>query len=376
MKKLIILFLLMVGILAIVVHSAIYIVDDQWIIQEDADQTNFTGESDNSIAYNHSAFTDGNYDTYALVNGTYYMNYSKKVDDYSSLSKWQVKYNSSGGISDTVNHSIPSDCWSQDSTKVILKVNTTFNSTSTTNAHYCYSGTWDRRGAIQDNSAVYEESMWWYVNGRTYDISYSLVSPTGTTDADYYPSSSTAINFSLNINDTNANTNHSTFNCSLYTRVNNNSADYTLNISDMVIVNNTQFNGTTGNFNDRDRIWWKWSCGDNHSRIIFNTSVRIIDIDLVYYTMSLGANKVINLSFDSGEIVTKGGVTAANLTLIDGVISSPLMNLSSSGVLTVGSGYGTGTSTGITQQLNTSGCNVTVTGGIITGKTGAGCAVS
>ena len=135
MKKLIILSLLLVFILAIAVHSAIYIVDDQWIIQEDADQTNFTGESDNSIAYNHSAFTDGNYDTYALVNGTYYMNYSKKVDDYSSLSKWQVKYNSSGGISDTVNHSIPSDCWSQDSTKVILKVNTT----NVSNAHYCFS---------------------------------------------------------------------------------------------------------------------------------------------------------------------------------------------------------------------------------------------
>ncbi len=314
MKKLISLSLLVVFILAIAVQSTIYIVDDQWIIQEYADETNFTNNTitgySNPSFHSWKNFTDGDYSTYALVNGTFYMNYSKRVDDYSSLSLWQVKYNASGGSDDTVNHSLSSDCWDQDSTKVILKVNTT----NVSNAHYCYSGTWDIFVGIQTEQAVYEESMWWYTKGRTYNISYSLVTPTGTTDSDYYPSDLATINFTLHINDTNADMNHSTYNCSLYTRMNN-TASYTVNMSGIVITNNTNHNGTTVTFNDGDRAWWHWGCEDNYSRAIFNTSSRIIDIDLVYYTLSLGATKTINLSLDIGEIVIKGGITVANITL-------------------------------------------------------------
>ena len=339
MKKLIIISLLLVFILAIAVHSAIYIISDSQLIQENADQTrNDTIGTNGSSPHNDSAFTDGDYDTYALSNGTFYMNYTKTAD-YSSLSLWQVKYNSSGGA-DTTNYSLSSDCWDQDSTKVILKV----NATGTSNAQYCYSGTWDLLVSIKNQQALYEESMWWYVIGRNYSISHNLVKP-----AAYVTFDNALVNFSLNINDTNADINHSTFNASLYTRMNDTAA-YTLNVSGIVITNNTAHNGTTVNFADGDRVWWKWVVEDNYSRTIFNTSVRVFDVDLVYYTLSLGANKVINLSLDSGEIVTKGGLTAAN--------------------------YTAGSSAGLTIQLNLTGCNVTLTGGLFTAYTGANCDVS
>lgn len=304
MKKSIFLSMLLIIILAAIVYSGSgsYTTTEIWVYQEDADQTNFTGSSDNTGLYNHSAFTDGDWDTYALVNGTFYRNYTKKTD-YTYLSLWQNKYNVSRGEIN-VNHSIPSACWDYNESKIILKVNTTNES----NARYCNDGSWELIGSIKDRQAVYEEAMNFRTVGRTYTISYNTDKP-----AEYVTFDNSAVNFSIYINDSLADANHTTFNVSIYIRLNN-TAGYTANVSDLVIVNGSFVNATI-NFNDGDRVWWYWSAEDNYSRNIFNTSVRIFDVDLVYYKLSLGANKVINFSTDTGEMVIKGGLAADNITV-------------------------------------------------------------
>ena len=88
---------------------------------------------------------------------------------------------------------------------------------------------------------------------------------------------------------------------------------------------------------------------DNQSRYIENTSRRIVDILPDLEIMSVGdATHPINFTLNTGDITTRGIITAANIISLGG----------------------------ITQQLNMSGCNVTVVGGLITGQTGSGCAVS
>ena len=410
MKKLKLILSLLITIFIATLVQADYkirITSDIFEIQEDASEThNDTLGTDSTSLYNDTAFTDGDYNTYALANGTFYMNYTKLVD-VTSLSLWQVKYNSSGGP-DTVNHSIPSDCWGWNEIKITLKVNVSENSTggvSPGNAHYCYSGTWDRIGEIQAGKAIYEEAIWWYVNGRTYNISYNTDKP-----AAYATLTKAAVNFSIYINDTLADENHTTYNASLYTRMNN-TAPYTLNVSGIVVINGS-FNNATITFSDGDRVWWYWNLTDNHSRVIESTDVRVFDIDVAYNILSIGANQVINLSTDSGEIVTMGGLTAANLTLIGSMTSVGNSNIT--GNLTIGdrlifrlggvidniisgwvrvtgnvnvtghlevagnitaSNYTAGSSAGLSLILNATdggvnACAITVTGGLITGYSG------
>ena len=43
--------------------------------------------------------------------------------------------------------------------------------------------------------------------------------------------------------------------------------------------------------------------------MVDQTPTRIIDIDADYYTLSLGANSVINFSFATGDITTSGDIT-------------------------------------------------------------------
>ncbi len=396
-KPISILLMLLITILMAVLAHASYkseITTAVRLFQENADETNFTGKY--ITAHPFANFTDGDLTTYASTNGTFLMNYTKRAD-YTISSLWQMKYNTSTGVR-TSNHSIPSACWNYYSNKIELKVNTS----STSNARYCYSGSWTIIGAIETKQAIYEEAMHWNVGGVTYNLSYYLEQP-----AEYVTFDKTTINFSIYINDTAIDENHTTFNVSIYTRMNNTAA-YTINVSDLVLTNGSFINATI-NFNDGDRVWWYWNIEDNYSRTIANTSVRIFDVDLVYYTFSLGVGKYINFSLDSGEILTAGGITAANITLTDGRITSNLMNLSSAGELAVaggitganltlrdgsitstpmnltsagelvvaggitGANYTAGTSTGFSGQLNitnTTECNITVTGGIITAYAG------
>lgn len=78
------------------------------------------------------------------------------------------------------------------------------------------------------------------------------------------------------------------------------------------------------------------------------TSANVINIDPDMYKLNIGGSDKINITLDTGNLATAGTVTSA--------------------------GYLTGANTGGTYQLNATGCNLTVSGGIITGY--AGCAVS
>ena len=311
MKKKSILLLLLVFILvAIIVYSRLDTTTDVYRYQEDADFTNFSG-GHNTSYHSFGNFTDGDYSTYALVNGTFYMNYTKKPDYKETSTFWQVKHNTSSGPI-TINYSIPAPCWNYNQTKLILKVNAT-NATSPSNDRYCYSGTWTRIGSLHSAAALYEESMWWDIKGRTYNISFG-----GLTPAAYVTFDQATVNFTLWINDSLADENHTTFNCSIHTRQNR-TANYKVNITSMTVTNGSYTNASVS-FNDGDRIWWYWSCEDNFTRVIRNSSVRIFDVDLIYYKLSLGTSQVINFSLDSGRIETAGGVIAKNMTITNALV--------------------------------------------------------
>lgn len=92
------------------------------------------------------------------------------------------------------------------------------------------------------------------------------------------------------------------FNCSVFWRTNR-TGSYLNETPAQNMTNNTAANITVS-FNDGDRVWWKTSCynrTDGANEV--NSTVRIFDIDVNYYTLSLGVNKLINFTLDTGASV-------------------------------------------------------------------------
>ena len=104
----------------------------------------------------------------------------------------------------------------------------------------------------------------------------------------------------------------------------NNTADYTVNATG-IIINNGSYANTTITFSDGDRVWWYVGCTDNYTRtVVSSTPIRIIDVDEVYYILSLGANRVINFSLTTGDITSIGDIIATSLTVTENLtLSSP-----------------------------------------------------
>jgi len=201
---------------------------------------------------------------------------------------------------------------SNEHNSTIFGVNYTYLTDETQSiSRHCGNGTdWWSIAATTTTSEIYDVRMFWYTAASTWDLDF-WVDP-----ADYTTSTSTDVLHNLSVNLSRAEANYTTVNCSLHTRANNNSAPYAenANATDMVVVNNTYPNATV-TYLDGDRIWWYWACEDNQSRNIENSTVRILDIDVDYQVLSVGANQMINFTLNTGNAVTYGTMTAANFTM-------------------------------------------------------------
>lgn len=107
--------------------------------QEDADETNCTGN-----------ICDGDWDTFMTNTVEYSINYTKRASSIGAI--WRIKQGPD------LNHTIPSDCWSYDNNKLILRIYGYGGSLYTS---YCYNGTW--KIIFSAESSYYEEAVWWNV---------------------------------------------------------------------------------------------------------------------------------------------------------------------------------------------------------------------
>ncbi len=288
---------------------------------------------------NFSAFTDGNIfmsSTSTFSNGTGFgVNYTFHTEGFGNIinsSNYTVNY-LNGSITLTSNlHN-----------NTLMGVNYSVLTDSTPkNKRECNNGSdWILLDSESDEDEIFDIRMFWSIPGSNWTLTIHRIEPD-----QYTTYTSLAVPFNVTLNITNSPNNQTTVNVSLWTRINNASGLFTLNSSREVLNNNTVFNKTL-TFTDGDRVWWYFSFEDNQSRIIENTSIRLLDIDTVYSQMAVGTG--INFTMfgpNAGNANFQGTITAANL---------------------ISNG-------GITSQLNASPqCNITVTSGIITGF--AGCNV-
>lgn len=307
--KIIALLTLLIFILTIIaVQSTEYSLSGLWEEQNTYDEL-----GNGSIAGydgNTSKFTDGFYNTGDYLNGTMYVNYTMKLDSDSD-SLWQVKSVNNGG-NVTENLSLTS-CWNSSLNKLVLKFAGTRADTIENNSKYCwYDNTWTRLGEVYDNATFYEEGIFWNVIASTIDFAHTLVSPSA-----YSTSTSTSVVFNISANWSGVG--YPSVNCSLYSRTSS-SASPVENVSDMILLNGSYLNVSV-DYIEGNRVWWFWSCEDNFSRHIINTSERILDVDEDYYTLSLGANKYINFTLDTGDIKilndfeAGGDITTTSITI-------------------------------------------------------------
>lgn len=128
-------------------------------------------------------------------------------------------------------------------------------------------------------------------------IGHQLISPNR-----YFTSSSTTINFSLNLNQTNNDATH--FNITIYRKINNSGNNYSILFSR--VINNGSFFQQTFALEDKTRYWWF----ANFTNLTGNISeVRLFDINTEIYKLTLGLTPVINFTLDSGNIYAAGNFT-------------------------------------------------------------------
>ena len=119
------------------------------------------------------------------------------------------------------------------------------------------------------------------------------LSPVGITKATYYPSDTTLINFSFNYTAIAITLNPgNSANCSIINK-SSESGSYGVLYSTN-LTNNTFFNYTATM--TEGRVWYYSSCVANG--VHYNSSERIIDIDVDYYIWCIGENCAVNISMD------------------------------------------------------------------------------
>lgn len=151
------------------------------------------------------------------------------------------------------------------------------------------------------------------------------LSPVGVIDAEYYPSSSTSINFSFNYTATAITLNPgNSANCSI---INKSSRTGSYGILYSTNLTNDTFFNYTATMTE-GRVWYYSSCKVNG--VYYNSSERLMDIDVDYYKECIGENCAINLSHDSGNAQFAGTVTINTLSVTDyGLVEDDIPTLSS-----------------------------------------------
>jgi len=168
------------------------------------------------------------------------------------------------------------------------------------NDRWCNNGSeWLQLGSTEDAREIYDVRMNWYIPTRTMNFSFvNLSNP-----SEYDVETTSSITFNWTTNDMLSDVNHSTYNCSIYSKVASGNS-YSLNVSDVATINNTATT-TTFTVSDGERIWWYLSCEDEYARVIGNSSMRIFDVDIDYMVLSLGVDQTINFTLDTGDVAIK-----------------------------------------------------------------------
>ena len=148
------------------------------------------------------------------------------------------------------------------------------------------------------------------------------------------------------------------FTCNLYNTSASNPVSTNYSKSDSLNSSQGNYSNATFSFPDGVRVWWFIGCNDKQS--FTNTSFRIFDVDTSQFILSLGFNRIINFSVDSGDANFSGLLRAPNL-------AGNLTGNSSSGnqfetaITSVGSDL-----TNFTAGTNASGINITGNAGNLT----------
>ncbi len=231
-----------------------------------ASQTGFAGIFNNT--HNWTNATDGSFTTWAAAaNNTWAdvrFNFSGIPYGTQNSSLIQIADGSA-----TINLSIDKNCWSQ--TVKQFRVNLTDNQTGADSTiTSCYNGSLWETLRTSTTNAIYDVRMWW-------DI-----------------------------------TNHTEFKCDVLQK-NQSQGNWTVLSGDIRVENGTD-NLTTITLTDNTRYWWQVECEDDFSGVKGNSSAyRVLDVDIDYYILNLGANDVINFDLITGDITTIGDITADNI---------------------------------------------------------------
>lgn len=178
----------------------------------------------------------------------------------------------------------------------------------------------------------------------TYDTSKLNVS-------EYQILTSTAVVFNWTVNSTFVGaSSSSTFNCTVYNLSGiGNTGNYTplAGVTEINTTNNQTFKNITVTLPE-GRHYWYLNCtqrtGASNTSVV--TSTRAFDVDLDYYTLSFGANQLINFTLDTGHITAAGNITGK---YINGTMVGSINTLSD---VLIGGGFDAG---GITLTTGGSG---------------------
>lgn len=149
------------------------------------------------------------------------------------------------------------------------------------------------------------------------DFVYDIRSPIGGDQVEYSILTTTSVNISWVINTTNTTLDPgNSMNCTAYNRssIDNN---FTAMFDDINVTNST-FANRTVTVNDGNRVYWYINCStrslDGNANVSLISAERVFDVDLDYFTLSLGLGSPINLSLDKGNIVVNGTITAKSFS--------------------------------------------------------------
>jgi len=174
---------------------------------------------------------------------------------------------------------------------------------------YCYnSSAWVNILSVSGSDEVYDLRLYYHVVSRSLNFSYSYRTPD-----QYSIQTTSSVSVSYTVLDTYADSNHTKFNCSLITK-NTALGNYGFNISDRIVSNGTLRNETL-TAQDGERIWWYMYCEDDYDREILNSTVRVLDVDIGYNILYLGALEYIYFVLDTGLASFKQLMIAPNITI-------------------------------------------------------------
>ena len=184
------------------------------------------------------------------------------------------------------------------------------------------------------------------------EVTYDLFSQ----DA-YAILTTTSVNFSWNVSFTNVSLDlGNSLNCSVWNRSSSGGVASQL-FADLNVTNATFANRTASLA--EGRTYWYINCStrglNGNENLSFKSDERVLDIDLDYFTLSLGANSVINFTLDTGKIVASNNISTSQHLFVTGNITTSAGIKASANITTLADisalGVVTGSKVGVNASL-------------------------